>query len=140
MQLNHTIYKARDKYATARFLTDVVGLPEAESFAKDRFLIHHLDNNVSVDVGQVDEPFDPEHYAFLVTEAEFDEILARVQERGIDYYPDPFYDVPGSINYNDGGRGMYFRDPSGHDLEVMTTPYGEDSASVGRVHTMNNPG
>ena len=138
MQLNHTIIKAKDKHATARFLTDIVGLPEAVDFAHGRFLIHHLDNDVSVDVSQVDTPFDPEHYAFLVTEREFDEILARVKERGIDYYPDPFYDVPGSINTNDGGRGMYFLDPSGHDLEVITTPYGEDSANMGRRHTKNN--
>jgi catechol 2,3-dioxygenase-like lactoylglutathione lyase family enzyme len=138
MRLNHTIIKAKDKHATARFLTDIVGLPEAVDFAHGRFLIHHLDNDVSVDVSQVDAPFDAEHYAFLVTEPEFDEILARFTERGIDYYPDPFYDVPGSINTNDGGRGMYFRDPSGHDLEVITTPYGEDNANLGRRHTKNN--
>lgn len=136
--LNHVHIKVSDVTRSVRFYTEVVGLPEAVDFAHGRFLIHHLDNDVSVDVSQVDGPVDPQHYAFMVTEPEFDQILARLTERGIDYYPDPFYDVPGTINTNDGGRGMYFRDPSGHDLEVITTPYGEDNANLGRKHTTNN--
>ncbi|HZX54711.1 MAG TPA: VOC family protein, partial [Ilumatobacteraceae bacterium] len=66
----------------------------------------------------------PQHYAFLITEAEFDEVFARVQERGIPYWPHPWRADEGTINHNDGGRGFYFEDPSGHFLEVLTQPYG----------------
>jgi hypothetical protein len=68
----------------------------------------------------------PQHYAFLVAEDEFDEIYGRIRERGMDHWADPGHREPGRINTHDGGRGVYFDDPSGHVLEIITRPYGEE--------------
>ncbi|MGI9622633.1 MAG: VOC family protein, partial [Acidimicrobiales bacterium] len=65
-----------------------------------------------------------QHYAFLVSESEFDEIFARVVDGGGKYWADPFSQHEGEINMNDGGRGVYFPDPDGHLLEIITRPYG----------------
>jgi hypothetical protein len=71
---------------------------------------------------------DPEihqrHYAFLVSEDEFDAIFDRIRERGLPYWADPFEREPDRINTNDGGRGVYWSDPNGHKLEILTVPYG----------------
>ena len=66
----------------------------------------------------------PQHYAFLVGEQEFDEILARIEGRGLPYWADPFHRIPDEVNTNDGGRGLYWDDPDGHILEIITVPYG----------------
>jgi extradiol dioxygenase family protein len=71
-----------------------------------------------------DEEIRSMHYAFLVSEPEFDEIFGRIQERGIDFFADPGGRLKGEINTHDGGRGCYFADPSGHWLEIITRPYG----------------
>lgn len=131
VELNHTIVKAHDRRATADFIAGVLGLAEPESFAADHFLILRLANNISLDVMHVDAPIDSEHYAFLVSEREFDEIFSRVQEKEIPYWADPFGSLPNRINTLDGGRGFYFLDPNGHSLEVLTTPYGEESEAFG---------
>jgi extradiol dioxygenase family protein len=82
-----------------------------------------LSNEVSLDF--IDDPeIHQRHYAFLVTEAEFDEIFGRIRERGLDFWADPFDRQPGEINTNDGGRGVYWYDPNGHKLEIITRPYG----------------
>jgi catechol 2,3-dioxygenase-like lactoylglutathione lyase family enzyme len=65
-----------------------------------------------------------QHYAFLVSEAEFDAAFARIGEAGITYWADPARSKPGEINRHDGGRGCYFEDPDGHLLEIITRPYG----------------
>jgi extradiol dioxygenase family protein len=81
-------------------------------------------NGVSLDYLSTDEPMLIEHYAFLVSEEEFDFIFARIQSRALDYWADPHGTRKGEINHHDGGRGCYFRDPSGHYLEIITRPYG----------------
>ena len=68
-----------------------------------------------------------EHYAFLVSEEEFDRIFERIQARGLPYWADPAHKQPGRINHHDGGRGVYWNDPNGHYLEIITRPYGSDS-------------
>ena len=122
VELNHTIVHARDRDATATFMTEVLGLPEAKNFGP--FKIVEVDNGVSLDVMPVDGAITPQHYAFLISEPEFDEIFGRIQERKLTYWPDPFRSRAGEINHNDGGRGVYFEDPNGHLLEVITRPYG----------------
>lgn len=69
-------------------------------------------------------PIRPQHYAFLISEADFDTVFGRIKDRGLDYWADPRGGRPGEINHNDGGRGVYFRDPDGHYLEMITRPYG----------------
>ena len=79
---------------------------------------------MSLDFSDTDQPITPQHYAFLVTEPEFDEIFGRIQDRGLDYWADPGRNHPGQINRRDGGRGVYWLDPDGHVLEILTRPYG----------------
>ena len=73
---------------------------------------------------ETQDPFEPQHYAFLVSEPEFDEIFGRIQKRGVPYWADPARSKPGEINLHFGGRGVYFADANGHLLEIITRPYG----------------
>ena len=121
VRLNHTIVAARDRQKSATFLADILGLAPPTSYGP--FAVVQLDNDVSLDFMD-DEDVHQRHYAFLVTEAEFDEIFARIQDGGLQYWADPFEQQPGAINTHDGGRGLYWQDPSGHKLEIITRPYG----------------
>jgi catechol 2,3-dioxygenase-like lactoylglutathione lyase family enzyme len=121
VQLNHTIVHARDRQETAGHLADVLGLPEPAAYGP--FLVVELANGVSLDVMEDPDPH-PQHYAFLVGEDEFDAIHGRIVRRGLTYWADPFRREPGVVNSNDGGRGLYWEDPNGHKLEILTVPYG----------------
>lgn len=122
VQLNHTIVWSSDKTASARFLTEILGLPEATAFGP--FLVVPLDNGVSLDFCDKEGQIVRQHYAFLVTESDFDAIFARICQRGIDYWADPMQTQRHEINHHDNGRGLYFEDPNGHLLEIITRPYG----------------
>jgi len=125
VELNHTIVHAADRDASARFMAEVFGLAEPEPFGP--FLVVRTANGVSLDYVQDKPPISPQHYAFLVSEAEFDAIFGRVKERGLTYWADPAKRQPGEINTHWGGRGVYFSDPSGHFLEIITRPYGSEA-------------
>ena len=125
IKLNHTIVYARDKRAAARFFTELFGLPKAVPFGP--FLGVEVGNEVTLDFYEADGKVASQHYAFLVSETEFDEIFGRIKARGIDYWADPGQSRKGKINTRDGGRGVYFEDPSGHLLEILTRPYGSGS-------------
>jgi catechol 2,3-dioxygenase-like lactoylglutathione lyase family enzyme len=120
--LNHTIVWSRDPDASARFLTALFGFPDPVHWGP--FTIVELPNGVSLDYLDVEGELAPQHYAFLVSEPEFDAIFGRIVERGLDHWADPGRSRSGSINHNDGGRGVYFEDPDGHLLEIITRPYG----------------
>jgi catechol 2,3-dioxygenase-like lactoylglutathione lyase family enzyme len=121
VQLNHTIVAASDRWASARFLAEILGLAEPTPYGP--FAVVELDNDVSLDF--IDDPeIHQRHYAFLVSEPEFDAIFGRIQARGLEYWADPFEKQPGEINTHDGGRGVYWSDPDGHKLEIITVPYG----------------
>jgi catechol 2,3-dioxygenase-like lactoylglutathione lyase family enzyme len=122
VQLNHTIVWSRDKQKSAAFLADVLGLAAPRSFGP--FAVVDLDNDVSLDFGDDSGEISVQHYAFLIGEDDFDRVLRRIRELGLDHWADPYRRRPGEINHNDGGRGVYFPDPSGHLLEVITRPYG----------------
>ena len=121
VELNHTIVHTHDKRAGARFLSEVLGLPEPGSFGP--FAVVELQNGVSLDYLEVDGEISVQHYAFLIGEDEFDAVTARLRERGVATFADPGRRRPGH-NTNDGGRGLYFDSPEGHNLEVLTVPYG----------------
>ncbi len=123
VELNHTIIWCSDKARSAAFLTGILGLEPARAFL--HFLVVDLDNRVSVDFYQKEGAVAPQHYAFLVGEAEFDAAFARIRERDLAYWADPARTKPGEINTHYGGRGVYFADPDGHLLEIITRPYGE---------------
>jgi len=122
VELNHTIVWCSDKVRSAGFMTGLLGLPPAKPFY--HFLVVELDNKVSLDFYEKEGAPARQHYAFLIGEAEFDAAHARIVDGGITYWADPAQARPGEINRNDGGRGLYFEDPDGHLLEIITRPYG----------------
>jgi catechol 2,3-dioxygenase-like lactoylglutathione lyase family enzyme len=121
VQLNHTIINVSNKSESARFLAQILGLDEPTPYGP--FLVVQVDNEVSLDFFDAGTVH-PQHYAFLVGESEFDEIFDRIEQRELPYWADPHKHRPGEINTNDGGRGVYWDDPDGHVLEIITRPYG----------------
>lgn len=122
VQLNHTIVWCRNQKTSATFLTEILGLSAPVRFGP--FLVVEASNGVSLDYHEVDGEISSQHYAFLIDEDEFDAVFARILERGLEHWADPGQTRAGEINRNDGGRGVYFADPDGHLLEVITRPYG----------------
>jgi catechol 2,3-dioxygenase-like lactoylglutathione lyase family enzyme len=123
IKLNHTIVNVRDKRASADFFTELFGLPKAKPFGS-HFLTVELANEVALDFCDADYEVEKQHYAFLVSEKEFDAIFGRIKARGLAYWADPRKSEKGEINHHDGGRGVYFEEPGGHFLEIITVPYG----------------
>src|SRR5437588_4049643 len=124
---NHTIVAARDKRESAEFLTELFGLPSPVPFGP--FQTVTLEHGASLDYADVpdDEEIRPQHYAFLVSEDDFDAIYGKIQSRGLQHWADPRQARPGEINHNHGGRGVYFLDPAGHAMEILTRPYGSNA-------------
>ena len=122
VKLNHTIINVGDKQASADFFTELFGLPPAKPFL-EHFLSVDVANEVTLDFCDADYQPEPQHYAFLVSETEFDQIFGRIIARGIDYWADPGKREKGEINRHFGGRGVYFEEPGGHFLEIITRPY-----------------
>ena len=123
IKLNHTIVHSRDPRAAANFLAGLFGLPAPVPFGP--FLGVQVANEVTLDFLDAEGmDVQTQHYAFLVSDEEFDQIFARIQERGLSYWADPGQRQQGTINHHFGGRGVYFLDPSGHLLEIITRPYG----------------
>ena len=122
IQLNHTIVHVPDPAEAGRFFAEVMGLPEPRPFGP--FLVVECANGVSLDLMAHDGEIWMEHYAFLVSDEEWDATFGRIQAKGLDYWAGPHLDEPGEINHHDGGRGVYWKEPSGHLLEIITVPYG----------------
>ena len=122
VRLNHTIVWCRNKERSATFLAELLGLPAPARFGP--FLVVELANGASLDFHEIEGEIPSQHYAFLVGEEDFDQIFARIRERGLGYWADPGKHRANEINRNDGGRGVYFEDPDGHFLEIITRPYG----------------
>jgi len=130
VKLNHTIVHSVDKRAAAEFFAGVFGLPAPKPFYD--FLDVEVGNEVTLAFLDADGmEIQVQHYAFLVSEKEFDQIFGRIKERGLDYWADPGRKEKGRINRHFGGRGVYFLDPSGHLLEIITRPYGNNEGSGG---------
>ncbi|GAA2992204.1 VOC family protein [Streptomyces fulvorobeus] len=123
VKLDHTIVHCKDNRESADFLAHILDLETGEPWGP--FIPVPLANDITLDFATVPAAsITPQHYAFLVSEAEFDVGFARIQKLGIAYFADPHERLPGEINRNDGGRGVYFADPSGHGMELLTVPYG----------------
>ncbi|GAA5169942.1 VOC family protein [Pseudonocardia eucalypti] len=121
VELNHTIVASRDPKAAAEDFVELFGLAGPQSFGP--FQVVEVANGVSLDFMKADDT-PSQHYAFLVSEDEFDQIYGRIKERGLAHWADPMQSRPGEINHNDGGRGVYWNSPDGHYLEIITRPYG----------------
>lgn len=114
--LNHTIVPARDKQAAAKFFADIFGL---ESGAVEFFAPVQVNRELHL-LFDTDTDFKPQHYAFHVSEEEFDAIFGRIKAAGLAYGSEPMAPENGKLNSWGGGRGVYFRSPDGHLLELMT--------------------
>jgi catechol 2,3-dioxygenase-like lactoylglutathione lyase family enzyme len=123
-QLNHTIVWCTDKHRSSAFMAEMLGLPEPVPFA--HFMVVALENGVSMDFMEKGGAVSPQHYAFLVDDAGFDAGMAKIAGKGLEYWADPARSQPGEINCHWGGRGVYFPDPDGHLLEMITKTYGSE--------------
>jgi catechol 2,3-dioxygenase-like lactoylglutathione lyase family enzyme len=122
IQFNHTILATHDSKTSAAFLAEMLGLPPPTRWGP--FMMVTTDNGTNLDYMDVDGEITRQHYAFLVGDSDFDEIFKRIQERKLPYWADPGQTQADQINRHDGGRGLYFEDPNGHLLEIITRPYG----------------
>jgi catechol 2,3-dioxygenase-like lactoylglutathione lyase family enzyme len=124
ISFNHTIVASHDKRESAEFLTELFGLASPVPFGP--FMVVALEHGATFDYADAPEGEEirPQHYAFLISEDEFDAIYGKIQSRGLPHWADPRANRPGEINHRDGGRGVYFPDPAGHSLEILTRPYG----------------
>lgn len=114
--LNHTIVPARDKAAAAKFFARIFGLKRGRS---DHFAPVRVNKSLML-LFDEDTKFESHHYAFHVSEREFNAIFGRIQKEGIAYGSAPWSPDDGKLNNWGGGRGFYFKDPNGHLLELMT--------------------
>ncbi|MCX5192708.1 VOC family protein [Streptomyces sp. NBC_00249] len=123
VQLNHTIVHSRDNRESAEFLAHILGLEVGPEWGP--FIPVSTDNGVTLDFATIPaESIAVQHYAFLISEEEFDSAFQKIRSAGVEYFADPHRKQPGEINHNDGGRGVYFLDPTGHAMEIITRPYG----------------
>jgi hypothetical protein len=122
VQLNHTIVHVSDKHRAAEDLAEILGVARPTTYGPFRVL--ELANGVSLDFADDHGEPDHQHYAFLVTDDDFDAIHQRIVDRGLTFWADPFHRQEGRINTNDGGRGLYWDSVDGHNLEIITVPYG----------------
>ena len=122
VELNHTIIPAKDKWRSAKFLADILGLEAGPEWS--HFVPVRTTNGVTLDFSEAAAGFRRQHYAFLVSEPEFDTALSRIKAAGIAFYADFNRGGRGQINHLYGGRGLYFDDPDGHLMEIITRPYG----------------
>jgi len=139
IRLNHTIVAAHDRDGSATFLAEMLGLPTPSLLGP--FAVVQV-GDTTLDYMDVNEyrpaggEIAPQHYAFLVSEIEFDEIFARIRERRLPYWADPSHEECDQINTWDDGRGVYFDDPNGHMLEIITRPYGSGGTAASRPHPL----
>lgn len=117
VELNHIIIPSRDKVGSSRFLTEILGIEPPRPV--NHFMVVEVSNGVTLDYDDADE-FRSQHCAFLVSDDEFDAILGRVAAAGIAHYADASHRRPGELNRRNEGRGFYFADPDGHNMEVFT--------------------
>ena len=121
VRLDHLALAAHDAEESARFLADVLDLPAPRPAPP--FIAVDVDDTLTIDYAVPPFEFPGQHVAFHLSEEEFDAVRARLEARGITYWPGPGYREPNTINENHGGRGLYFDDPGGHHFEILTARY-----------------
>jgi catechol 2,3-dioxygenase-like lactoylglutathione lyase family enzyme len=118
---NHSILAAQDRNVSAQFFAELFGLAEPTHWGP--FATVRLEDSVHLHFAEPPvESIQVQHYAFLVDDERFDEIYGRILERSLEHWADPQREKPGQINTLNGGRGVYFLDPAGHGLEILTRP------------------
>lgn len=118
---NHTIIAARNREESARFFRELLEVPEAQSWGP--FVNIQLSDGVLLQFAEPPVEIQMQHYAFLVDDELFDRAYQRLRDGGVVHWADPQMRRPGEINHGHGGRGVYFKDPAGHAIELITRPY-----------------
>lgn len=136
VQLDHTIVSAHNKDRAATFLTEILGLPPPRRLG--HFTVVQI-GVTSIDFVSKSGDIQQRHFAFLVSEGEFDEIFDRIRARKLPYWSDPRRRHPGEVNVWDDGRGVYFDDPDGHLLEIITRRYGSAGTETEHPHPLIAP-
>lgn len=121
VRFDHTIILAHDRRASAEFFVEIFGLPAPVDVGY--FLQVRLSDGRIFDFAETDLDFPGQHFAFLVNDATFDRVVEHLHDWKVDHWADPAQRHPGEINTDNGGRGVYFLDPSGHFLEALTVRY-----------------
>ncbi|EGD56675.1 VOC family protein [Gordonia neofelifaecis] len=119
VSFNHTIIGAHDPQASAHFYREVLGARPAPDWGPFTNIV--LDDATLLQFAPAPVN-DPIHMAFLMNDEEFDRGYAALQRRQVEHWADPQMRRPGEIATEDGRR-VYFKDPSGHLLEMLTQPY-----------------
>jgi catechol 2,3-dioxygenase-like lactoylglutathione lyase family enzyme len=133
-RLNHTIVAPRDPDASALFLAEMLGLPTPLKLG--HFTVVTVGDRLTLDFMETKTEIAPQHYVFLVNDGEFDEIFARIAKRRMPYWADPSRHRRDAIHHWDDGRGLYFDDPNGHLLEIITKPYGSADTEAQNPHPL----
>jgi hypothetical protein len=133
-KLNHHIVAARDRKASALFMSEILGL--SPPFLLGPFAAVTVGDQLTLDFMDTGGEIHAQHYAFLVSETEFDEIFARIEQRRLPYWADPSQKKRQQINHWDDGRGVYFEDPNGHLLEILARPYGSAGTEAQNPHPL----
>jgi len=118
--LNHTIVHSHNNVESAKFYAKIFGFEFVKEWGP--FAVVRVNSTLALDFTTSDA-FSSLHYAFKVSETQFDEILGRIKENNVVFGSGPGATENGKINHNDGGRGAYFKDPNGHVLEILTRDY-----------------
>ncbi|GAA3895241.1 VOC family protein [Streptomyces gulbargensis] len=122
VSFDHTIIVSKNREESARFFRDLLECPAAPSWGP--FLNVQLDDGTLLQFAEPPvEEVQMQHYAFLVDDDLFDRAYDRLRERGVEHWADPQMTRPGETNTGHGGRGVYFKDPAGHAIELLTRPY-----------------
>ena len=122
IELDHTIVPARDKKAAAELLAFILDVPWAEA-GVGPFCPVFVNEGLTLDFDQTDDPVPIQHFCFRVSESEFDGILARIEDKGIEYRSTPHGPVDMQVNTQHGGRIVYWNEPDGHVWEILTVSY-----------------
>lgn len=132
--LNHHIVAASNRDATALFFSDALGLDSPVGFGP--FAVLKVGPDTTLDFVETEGQIHQQHYAFLVSEEEFDKSFRWIRDHDLRYWSDPLRQEAGTINYWDDGRGVYFDDPNGHLLEIITRPYGSGGTKAAAPHPL----
>jgi catechol 2,3-dioxygenase-like lactoylglutathione lyase family enzyme len=121
VSFNHTVIASQDRTESARFFRELLELPEDPSWGLSTNV--QLTDGVLLRFAEPPVEIQMQHYAFLVDDDLFDRAYARLRADGVTHWADPQMKRPGEINHEHGGRGVYFKDPAGHAIELITRPY-----------------
>jgi catechol 2,3-dioxygenase-like lactoylglutathione lyase family enzyme len=131
IQLDHIIVPAADKVASARLIAKLLGVPWSETCNVGPFAPVYVNDELTLDFAQSPEPFTAGHFAFRVSPAEFDAILARLNAAGVRYRSTPLGPADMRINTNHGGKAIYWSEPDGHAWEILTVSYARQTGGAG---------